>query len=71
MIHSNFMLERKLGKISLGRPHGRFFKNTFNNGIFSGNATSKAIFPVGVSVGMGKLARFAAFTPTGVLSLRN
>lgn len=58
------MFERKTGKISLLRPHGRFSKNTFNNGIFTGNATSKVIFPVGISGGVEKLARFAAFTPT-------
>lgn len=42
-----------LGKTSRGSPPGRLFKNTFNNRIFSGNATSKVTFPVGVYAGMG------------------
>lgn len=34
LILSNLMFQRKIGKISLGEPHGRFSKNTLNNGIF-------------------------------------
>ena len=49
--------------MSPGKPHGRFFKNTSNNGMFPGNATSKAVLPVGIWVGMGELATPVAFTP--------
>lgn len=71
LIHQKPHVGQKYNKISLGRPHGRFSKNMFNNGIFTGNATWKVIFPAGYSVGVGKLASGAAFIPTEGLSPRN
>lgn len=64
------MFEREIGKISLSKPHGRFSKNAFNNRISPRDATSKVIFPVEIPMGIGKLTRFAVFTPAEGFELR-